>query len=323
MLHHLISLVLLSSILNIGSQAAIIKIYDPSKAGAKVTNIGPLNGNVCPKQYPNCVGNDQTQAQTFFVSGSGSAATYNFYKGAKYDRAEVHGGKGLFEEGKTYYINWKFLMTNLPKPVDCTNQDEACTVKTNRVFQFHQFAGTSSQPAVLNIPLQWLVDGSGKNLTYYNKPNNDQYVPLFTTPAVANKWYDVTIRITTGRTAQTGITELWLDGKKKTLTNGQTVARVPTWDGGVTEPKWGAYGAWMTSITTKVGKIIVADRYADILDEKAKTEGTAAASLMAAVAQEHKSFAVADVLKGSYADAFIPKDKWYSKAASKALVASE
>ncbi|KAH8918464.1 hypothetical protein BT69DRAFT_575817 [Atractiella rhizophila] len=159
-------------------------------------------------------------------------------------------------------------MDNLPPSnLRCENPDRACSVRTNRVWQFRQYGKTEDSDMV-GIPLQFMVDPYGKTLTYYNKPTQSEYVALWQTEAIAETWYSLTVRITTGRTNEIGITELWMDGAKQVLTTGSTVARCPTWDGVVTEPKWGSYGMWQTPVTISVGKITISDSIDEALVQK-------------------------------------------------------
>ncbi|KAH8919989.1 hypothetical protein BT69DRAFT_1321771 [Atractiella rhizophila] len=179
MLHHILSLILFQSVFSIEAQGKIIKIYDPLKDGARVHPPILSLSSQAKTEYPNCSGIDQSQDQTFFISGSGSTATYNFHKGSFDDQASP-----------------------------------TCRLHSPRSGM--QRAGQSSRSST------FLSNGSSMT-------------PERTDISVSNKWYDITLRIITGRTTQTGITEVWLDGKKNTLSNGLTVARVPTWDGAVTE----------------------------------------------------------------------------------------
>ncbi|KAH8918466.1 hypothetical protein BT69DRAFT_1300948 [Atractiella rhizophila] len=214
---------------SIEAQGKIIKIYDPLKDGARVH---PPILSLSSQAKTAVSISRKTKLSSSLVLDLQRLITSTKVRNTIELRCRVEGG---IQERDDVLYQLEVLMTRLPQPVDCTHQDRACNVQDNRVFQFHQYRATTAKPAFLNIPLQWLVNDSGKNLTYRLRPT---FLPLQPSP-----------------------------------------------------------------INVKVGKIIIADRYSDIVDEKAKEHSPAIARRMVAMMNEHKSFPAEDILKGVMGDA--------------------
>ncbi|RAL10947.1 uncharacterized protein BO97DRAFT_471270 [Aspergillus homomorphus CBS 101889] len=171
----------------------------------------------------------------------------HYHRKKDYIRAEYHALPHKLEEGKTYYIGYKFSLGVIEQSL--------------MIFQFKAYAGNNAQDKGANIPLS-LEFKSGQLHLQYQADNTASRVPQWSRTVDTDTVYSVGLVIHTGKP---GWVEFYFDGEQQgfSTAGGATRLTANTWTGR-TEPKFGAYRGEAVQIDTYVYEVQIGTTLEDI-----------------------------------------------------------
>lgn len=190
------------------------------------------------------------------IEGTGALSTVNdetstlcwkYLKPSGSHRTETRGAVGFqADEGDNIYIGWTskiYMPTNL---------------QTEAIFQWKSYPTAGSQQ---NHPLMLRTKNGNLELQHFDA-SHTATIP-WSTSLSTSTWLKFVLRIKVSRNPSIGYIELWYNGVKQTLSNGNQRLYCQTLDVDDCDPKWGVYGGDASQVTHIVKKIRIADNYAD------------------------------------------------------------
>ncbi|RAH69871.1 uncharacterized protein BO66DRAFT_323869 [Aspergillus aculeatinus CBS 121060] len=173
----------------------------------------------------------------------------HYHRKKDYIRAEYHALANQIEEGKTYYIGYKFSLGVIEQSL--------------MIFQFKAYAGNNAAANGANIPLS-LEFKSGQLHLQYQADSSSGREAQWSRTVDTDTVYSVGMVIHTGRP---GWVEFYFEGEQQTLgtAGGGTRLTANTWTGR-TEPKFGAYRGETVAIDTYVYQVQIGTALGDIVE---------------------------------------------------------
>jgi hypothetical protein len=237
------------------ARATLLWDGDAKKGTGVFGNVQPVNGTIT-------IVDDPTYGKVFKIVCNDNGNTKA--------RSEVSHMKGIaVSNSGDYYIGWRSKWGPLPTK----------SGKWQVLSQIHlEGAGAPGGP----VPFGLSVPGDGK-MHFNAQDQNGKSTSMWDHALPLNSWHHYVVHTKMGETPATGYCEIWFDGVKQTLTNGQQ--RIPCAMAHAQSTSYWKWGVYRSGVGGSIGQSVhylarpmLGTSYADVANDLGPREASVGAA---------------------------------------------